>query len=669
MEAIHQPTQCVAIVLITAKVYSTPRNETLTGCCMKKPLKITLWILAVVVVLLIITPIILVKMVDPNQFKPRIEKMMYEKTGRILKISGSLSWHFFPHIGISTGSITLENPPGYGGKTFISVESADVSVALWPLLSRHINVQNLSLSGLKLHLIKKSATQNNWYFSHEPSSAAQPNSATITPSAKHSAVSLKQPAVQQTNTQQPVATPSKKHTAYIFDIRNVTIKNAMISFEDWQNKQHYELQKINLQAQNIEPSKPFHLRVRFLVEGKQPPLSLDVTLTTTLNINLIQQYYQFDQLNLYTSMSLGNEVTQLIKLNSHVTGTLMLDLKQGQLQTTFDTVLNNLLNINSKLVISDLMESPQYKGNAVVKSFDLNQFFRSMGLATPDIPNPDALSNVSGQFEFSGDSHDVDVQLINAVVNDIVSNGHLTVQQFTAPHVTLNLKSNGLEVADFVPLQGALLPVKGISLSTDLTMQGVDAKHFPSTLNGTIIGHANSVILQGIDLSAILNKIDNMLSNFHRGYDILKMMGELKQLVPTGGINLANGQTTTFGQMDLQANIKNGIAQVQKANLHSPSIVVNGSGHVNLNQQLMRMDFNIFSPDTQAKEADRGRAVISIPVFIHGSFHQLNYGIDWQSLQNQLLGALARSTVQGLQTGTATSSGDVGELVRGIFTR
>ncbi len=72
--------------------------------------KIILKIVLILLVLMIFSLGILALVVDPNSYKPQIQKLVLEKTGMTLSLPGKLSWSFWPIMGMKTTDLSLSKP-------------------------------------------------------------------------------------------------------------------------------------------------------------------------------------------------------------------------------------------------------------------------------------------------------------------------------------------------------------------------------------------------------------------------------------------------------------------------------------------------------------------------------------------------------------------------------
>src|SRR5262249_51324545 len=80
---------------------------------------------------------------DPNDYKPRIVELVKRQTGRTLALDGKIGVTFFPKIGAALGKATLSAPNST--TIFARVDDAHVAVAVWPLLSKRVIVDRVTL--------------------------------------------------------------------------------------------------------------------------------------------------------------------------------------------------------------------------------------------------------------------------------------------------------------------------------------------------------------------------------------------------------------------------------------------------------------------------------------------------------------------------------------------
>ena len=87
---------------------------------------------------------------NPNDYKPLIIRQVQEKKQRTLVIPGEIKLSFFPRLGVDLGALSLSEHKS--DAVFASVDSAKVSLALIPLLSKQLVVDQVRIDGMRLNI-------------------------------------------------------------------------------------------------------------------------------------------------------------------------------------------------------------------------------------------------------------------------------------------------------------------------------------------------------------------------------------------------------------------------------------------------------------------------------------------------------------------------------------
>ena len=128
-------------------------------------MKAVKWIAIVVggLIVLVIVALLLIPMfVDVEKYKPQIEQMVTESTGRPFRLGGDLDLSLFPWAGVALSDVHLGNPSGFEEKDFVSVKSFEVRVKLLPLLSKQVEIRKFILDSPRVLLIKGKDGEGNW---------------------------------------------------------------------------------------------------------------------------------------------------------------------------------------------------------------------------------------------------------------------------------------------------------------------------------------------------------------------------------------------------------------------------------------------------------------------------------------------------------------------------
>ncbi|HEY6515750.1 MAG TPA: AsmA family protein [Steroidobacteraceae bacterium] len=130
-----------------------------------------------VVAVLIAAVIVLWLIVNPNEYKGRIEAAVRSSTGRDLSLAGNIHLAILPSIALELGPVTLGNPPGFGpSQPFASLQRVSLHVHVFPLLHHQLDVGRIEIDGLDLRLLKNAQGQGNWSMPAGKQAAPAPQS-------------------------------------------------------------------------------------------------------------------------------------------------------------------------------------------------------------------------------------------------------------------------------------------------------------------------------------------------------------------------------------------------------------------------------------------------------------------------------------------------------------
>src|SRR5271167_55175 len=122
-----------------------------------------------VVVIVVLLVLALPHLIDVNQYRGQIQAQLQQRLNRPVQL-GAMSLAVFP-LRVEVKDVTIGDDPSFGSKVpFAQVGELDVSIALLPLLSKNIEVDNLELKQAKIEIIRNA--QGVWNFSTTGSSPA-----------------------------------------------------------------------------------------------------------------------------------------------------------------------------------------------------------------------------------------------------------------------------------------------------------------------------------------------------------------------------------------------------------------------------------------------------------------------------------------------------------------
>ena len=207
-------------------------------------------------VVLIIGAIVLIpRFVDVQQYKPMIEELVTEQTGRSFSMGDDIELSVFPWVGVSLSDLRLGSPKGFENRDMITVNRFEVRLKVMPLLSRQVEVSTFVVDTPRFFLEKSKNGKGNWE--------------NIGPDAgKKKAAQTK-----ETEKQDTVASPAdEKFSIESFLVENFSILNGLISYVDKTSGVKKEISDFNLNLSDISFDKPIGVKLSAKFDGK--PVSL-----------------------------------------------------------------------------------------------------------------------------------------------------------------------------------------------------------------------------------------------------------------------------------------------------------------------------------------------------------------------------------------------------------
>ena len=238
-----------------------------------KYLKYALYAVVALVVLLVAAVAIIASTFDPNSYKPQIVQLVKDKTGRTLIIDGDIKLKFFPKIGAQIGKVSLSE---HGtDKEFAGLTDVQVFVALMPLLSKQVVVDEVRVDGLHANLVKfKDGTTN--FSDLTGDSAKEPK--TAEPKAAPSSRAGAQPPVK-------------------LDISGIRVTNARVGWKDETNGNDVGVEITELNTGRIAEKTPCKIELTVAIKGIKPKVDLLAKLAGTMTFDTPAQRYSFKSLD------------------------------------------------------------------------------------------------------------------------------------------------------------------------------------------------------------------------------------------------------------------------------------------------------------------------------------------------------------------------------------
>ncbi len=645
---------------------------------------------------------------NPNDYKAQIIQVVKDKKQRTLKLDGDIKLTFFPGIGANIGKISLSEFKSE--KEFVAIEGAHVSLALLPLFSRQVVVDEVVVSGLKATLVKLKDGKTNI----EDLLGKEGGKAGI----------------------------KAEDTQMKFDIASVRVEKAGLTYHDETSGAQYALKDINLKTSRVANGVPCKIDFAAVIQSSQPKLDIITQLKTTLTFDFGKLIYRLEGLDLQAkgvAPGIDNLAASLAlpmlegNAKSFKASMLTLGLDMKQPEQAFKVKLSSPVNGNLEIPqfnLSDLTVavnatgdklpnksvSSEMKGSVQVDAGrESVQINLAGGLLQSQVKARVALNSFSNpvvRFDVDVDQFDADLYLpkksengsakVNAAASEqpldlsalrrLNLDGSLRIGTLKAANIKSSQLRLGMKahngVLDINPLsanlyQGSMsgsvtvnaVPVKP-SFAINENLSGIniasllkDAANFDTlegkgnvSLNLNTQGGTVTALKQALNGSMALSLADGAV----KGINIAKKLRDAKDLFGKGGVaqtHAANkDEKTDFSELKASFKVNSGVAHNDDLSLKSPLLRLSGNGDINIgNDSINYLAKATLATTLQGQGGRDNVGGITVPVRLSGPFTDLKYTLDF--------GAMVSDAVkQKVQTEVKTKLQDqLKEGMKGLF--
>ncbi len=422
---------------------------------------------------------------NPNEYKARLIQLVKDKQQRTLKLDGDIKLVFFPSIGVNLGKVSLSE--FQGDQEFAAMDSARVSLALLPLLSRQVVVDEVVVSGLKAGLVK----------------------------FKNGKTNIDDLMSQDESKGESKDKDKSQGVQFKFDIASVLVEKTTLSYHDEATGATYAVQDLKLQTGRIANGVPAKIDFAALIQASQPKLDITTQLRATLTFDLDQQLYQVQGLDLQArgaALDISNLVVQASgdasvklatqeftarKLAVSATGIKGKDnfdarLDVPSLNMTKDKFSGDKLTLKAKLdgalgkivaalSLHDLsgnaqlfkirelaleldMKQPEQafkvkltspvSGNFEQQQFNLSDFKVAVNASGDKLPNKSVSSEMKGSVQIDGVRQSVKASLAGGLLQSQVK-ARVAVKNFTRPAIRFDVDVDQFDADPYLPKEAA----------------------------------------------------------------------------------------------------------------------------------------------------------------------------------------------------------------------
>lgn len=384
---------------------------------------------------------------DPNDYKAGIIRAVKESKQRDLRLDGDIRLTFYPSIGVALGKVSLSEHNS--DKPFATLESAQVSLALMPLLSKQVVVNEVALSGLQATLVKhKDGTSNIDDLLGADDKKAGGQKSEAGPQAA-------------------------------FDIASVSIEKTALTYRDEGSGAQYTLKDVTLHSGRIANGVPVKLDLSFNAQANQPKLDITTQLKTMLTFDLDKQRYQLEGLDLQAKGAAldisdlvltahgdaGADLTAqrfntkklVLALNGNKgADSFEVKLDAPQIEMTKDGFSGDRLALGARLKgandITASLTLPSLQGTT--RAFGSKALTLAMDAKGEALPGKQIKSEMKGSFAFDADKEHVEVALAGGLLQSQVK-ARVAVNGFAEPAIRFDVDVDQFDADLYMPKKPA----------------------------------------------------------------------------------------------------------------------------------------------------------------------------------------------------------------------
>ncbi len=575
----------------------------------------------------------LVTLVDPNSYKPIIIKAVNDSTGRKLSLDGDITWKLWPNIGLRIEKVSLSNPSDFATPNLISLNYADVSVQLLPLLHHSIIINSITLDGLNLDLIKNGSL-NNWTF--------------------------------KSNTPQNLNTNESSESSPLnLQLSKFAITHSTISYNDLKGSSHYKADNFDLSITTKYDGIISLNTDKETVDIKDAEFDFSKALKGTINFNLdgfTTPKYN-GKIDLHV-IALGEVMRKLNKADPQLDKPLFHNI---DFTTSFKGDMSNMTIKDTSFKFADIMQGfininvknlnkPEFRGDINIPTFSLNKLTSAAGIKPIDIPNKSFLNQVSFQSNIQGTSSSINLNKLLVKITDTNISGNINVSSIQPLKTNQDLSINRFELSNIVNTKGFQILLSDINANGSTSInKGI------GSLNAKQQIKVNNITISGFNLDSLVTQLDNTLTSsgdlsngstmqkltksVEIGNTIKKMQAIVDKALAPGNKNYS--EKTNLGSLNANIVINNGVVNPASYKLSGPSLLNTGNGEINLNNQTMKYTIN-----SRLLAAQKNTILnrITYTYTLSGKIDNLNGSLDWISIQKQLLEYFVKSNSEQVKS-------------------
>ena len=387
---------------------------------------------------------------DPNDYKDEIRQIARDKAHIELTLNGDIGWSLFPWLGLelhdaSVATLTAPDQP------LADLQMLGLSVRVLPLLRKEVQMSDVRVEGLNLHLTRDKDGRGNWEDIGKPAPAAPGTETAATDSTK--------PAAADTASQ-----PIK------LDIDSLTVNNARVEYSDELTGKQFSAESIQLSTGPVHEATSIPVKLTAFLGTNQPVMRVKTELDGKLRFDRVLKRYQLEDMKIVGEAS--GEPLQGKTMNFSASGQLLVDMAANVAEWSSLKISANQLRALGELKANSLDKTPQISGGLSIAQLDLAKFLDSIGQTLPAMA-PGSLSKFELVTQLSATPTSVSFDDLKLSLDDSTFNGRIAVEDFAKQALRIQLKADTFDADRYLPPKSA--QANGAKAARQAEVQGSEA--------------------------------------------------------------------------------------------------------------------------------------------------------------------------------------------------
>lgn len=566
---------------------------------MSKPLRlirVLAFVLGGIVALLAVAAAVLFMTFDSARIKDELTRVVLETKQRHLKIDGELELSLWPNIGVRLGRTTLSERAAED--VFLSLERARVSVAVLPLLSKQLVIDEIELAGANAHLVRRKDGSFNF--------------------------------------DDLLAKDEEESETVRFNVAGVRITDAAVVFEDQQAGRRVDLSQLRLTTGRLGNEADGRLSLFGKVKVDQPAVAADLALDGAYRIDLERKDATLGKVDLRLKGDVAALKSAVLTLEAERlqsrgdTGSLGADGLRLGMQGVMDSD-----NVTAALTVPTLQLSPQ---TIALKTLQLQAQLQGAARRADVKLNLDGVEGRESAWQAQRLALTLDARQADAGVKGQLSSP-LTVN-LDSSEAALPALAGTLELAHpSMPMKSLKLPIEGsssVNWVKETAALDVRTRFDESQVQAKLGASKFAPLATHFDIDIDRLNVDKYFPPAKPGAaakgdgDAAKRidLSALKDLNTSGTLHVGRLQVSNLKASEVRVQVKaaNGRMDVAplSANLYEGSmkgsLSVNAQGNqVAVKQTLTGVRVDTLMVDLMQKEPLEGRGNVTVDVKTAGA--------------------------------------------------